>query len=218
MTTFDAVIFDMDGLLVDSEPVWMICEREMLATRGKTWDFDVQQKLIGTRMDDFLRGMIVGYGLTDPFEDMRDEILGRMCELVPKQVLYRPGAPELLEWLNAEGIPCAIASSSPMPVIEVTVESQRWAQYFPVRVSGDEVENGKPNPDVYLEAARRVGARPTHCLALEDSPNGARAAVAAGMTTYVVPDPSHAQPQLFADITPYVFDSLHNVLKQLRQK
>lgn len=206
-----AIIFDMDGLLVDSEPVWAMAEGALLNERGKQWDIEIQRPLIGMRMRDFLVGIRSGYGLSDTVDELVAELIGRMTKLVPTQVVPRPGAPELLEYLLARGIPCAIASSSPMPIIDAVVTSQGWDRFFQTHVCGDDVTHGKPAPDIYLEAARRIGIAPEACLALEDSPNGSRAAVAAGMVTIAVPDLSHTSHAAFEAITPYVFDSLHEV-------
>ncbi len=206
-----AIIFDMDGLLVDSEPVWAMAEGALLQERGKQWDIEIQRPLIGMRMRDFLVGIRSGYGLSDTVDELVAELIGRMTKLVPTQVVPRPGAPELLEYLLARGIPCAIASSSPMPIIDAVVTSQGWDRYFQTHVCGDDVTHGKPAPDIYLEAARRIGVSPEACLALEDSPNGSRAAVAAGMVTIAVPDLSHTSHAAFEAITPHVFDSLHEV-------
>ena len=102
-----------------------------------------------------------------------------------------------------------------MPIIDATVAAQNWDRYFQTHVCGEDVPAGKPAPDIYLEAARRLGVEPAHCLTLEDSPNGARAAVAAGMICYAIPDPSHSTGATFADITPYVYASLHDVVALL---
>lgn len=211
-----AVIFDMDGLLVDSEPVWAIAEGDMLRRRGKTWTAEIQNKLIGMRIADSVMLMVREYGLTDPADIIRAEIIRDMVALVPEKAPARPGAPELLALLQAEGIPCAIASGSPEPIIEAVVNSQGWSSYFLHHCSGDEVPNGKPAPDIYLETARRMGVDPAHVLTLEDSINGARAAVAAGMICYAVPDLSHTTRAAFESITPYVFDSLHDVVATLQ--
>jgi HAD superfamily hydrolase (TIGR01509 family) len=210
-----AVIFDMDGLLVDSEPVWEITEQAMLAARGRQPDPEIRKTLIGLRMRDFWLGMSSAYELSDSIEVLSDEIVARMTELIAAGVEARPGARELLDYLYARQIPCAIASSSPMPIIDATVTAQGWDRYFQMRVSGDEVTHGKPAPDIYLEAARRLGFAPAACLALEDSPNGARAAVAAGMICYAVPDTSHTNVETFAPITPHVYASLHDVIETL---
>jgi HAD superfamily hydrolase (TIGR01509 family) len=215
---FKAVIFDMDGLLVDSEPLWAICEQDMLDRRGKVWASSIQKSFIGMRMADFLRGMAAGYGLSDPVEVMRDEIETQMCELIPERATPRPGALELIDYLAANGIPCAIASSSSQVIIDKVVESHGWGHIFKTRVTGDIVPNGKPAPDVYLEAARQLGVAPADCLALEDSPNGTRSAVAAGMLTFAVPDLSHSHIDELTAITPHVFESLHEVLAHVRSR
>jgi beta-phosphoglucomutase-like phosphatase (HAD superfamily) len=104
-----------------------------------------------------------------------------------------------------------------MAIIDATVNAQGWNRYFHTHVCGDDVAEGKPAPDIYLEAACRLGFDPAVCLALEDSPTGARAAVAAGLTCYAVPDPSHTTPAAFAKVTPHVYHSLHQVLNSLEQ-
>ncbi len=217
--TFDfcpkAVIFDMDGLLVDSEPVWAIAESAMMADRGRQVDDEIQKSLIGLRMRDFLSEMRLAYELADEVDDLYFDIVNRMVTLIPDKVFPRPGAPELLAYLHERQVPCAIASSSPMPIIEGVVAAQGWGNYFAARVSGDDVTHGKPAPDIYIEAARRLGVKPSDCLALEDSPTGARAAVAAGMVCCAVPDLSHTTHAAFDAVTPYVFDSLHDVLNVL---
>ncbi len=219
MTDFcpQAVIFDMDGLLVDSEPVWAVAENAMMAARGKQSDLEIQKTLVGLRMRDFLEGMRRAYDMTDTVDDLAADITGRMTGLIPQQVHPRPGAPELLEFLLVHHVPCAIASSSPMVIIDVTVSSRGWDRYFRTHVSGDDVQHGKPAPDIYLEAARRLGVDPANCLALEDSPTGARAAVAAGMTCCAIPDLSHTTIAAFEPVTPYVYDSLHDVIAKLEQ-
>ncbi|MBI1256355.1 MAG: HAD-IA family hydrolase [Chloroflexi bacterium] len=206
-----AVIFDMDGLLVDSEPVWAVAENAMMMARGKQSDPDIQRTLVGLRMRDFLIGMSRAYSLTDTVDVLSADITARMIALIPDQVDARPGAPELLEYLYQRAIPCAIASSSPMAIIDATVKAQGWDRYFRTHVCGDDVDHGKPAPDIYLEAARRLGFEPAACLALEDSPTGAKAAVAAGIVCYAVPDLSHTTSAAFASVTPDVFESLHAV-------
>ncbi|HLU09242.1 MAG TPA: HAD family phosphatase [Oceanobacillus sp.] len=210
-----AVIFDMDGLLVDSEPVWHFVESEMLQARGKSWEYTIQKDLIGLRMSDFWASMCSAYQLTETPDVLIAEATNRMVEAIPHKVVARPGADELLAYFQKRDVPMAIASSSPMAIIDAVVESRGWARYFQVWVSGDEVAHGKPAPDIYLETARRMNVAPRDVLTLEDSRNGARSAVAAGMICYAVPDPTHNSPTDFEGVTPHVFDSLHDVLKVL---
>ena len=205
----------MDGLLVDSEPVWHHVENAMLQARGKSWELETQKHLIGMRMSDFWARMCTAYQLSETPEALIAEATHRMVEAIPQQVSPRPGANELIAYFQGRGVPMAIASSSPMPIIDAVVESRGWARYFQVWVSGDEVAQGKPAPDIYLETARRMNVPSHDVLTLEDSRNGARAAVAAGMICYAVPDPTHNSPADFEGVTRYIFDSLHDVLKVL---
>lgn len=215
MTHFEAIIFDMDGLLVDSEPIWEQAEISVLAAHGKTLDPKKREHLVGLRMDEFIPAFIRLFEVDAAGAAVEAEIVNTMLGFIATQVVTRPGAPELLAYIQQNDISCAIASSSPAVIIDAVVESQGWGEIFPVRVSAEVVAKGKPAPDVYLEAARQIGAIPGRTLALEDSPNGARSAVAAGMTCYAVPDLSHTRVEAFADITPHVYDSLHTVLAAL---
>ncbi len=212
-----AVIFDMDGLLVDSEPVWMFVEDAMLVARGKTPSDAIHSNFVGLRMRDFWQGMCSAYELSDDIEDLCAEVISEMTAVIPEKVTARPGARELLAYLYQRGIPCAIASSSPLEIIDATVAAQGWGYYFQTHVSGNDVPEGKPAPDIYLEAAKRLGVAPADCLALEDSPTGARAAVAAGIITYAIPDFSHTTAEKFTQVTPHLYDSLHDVLLMLEQ-
>jgi HAD superfamily hydrolase (TIGR01509 family) len=211
-----AVIFVMDGLLVDSEPVWEVAENGVFARYGVQIEPHVRRQIIGLRSHEFLDHLRLTYNVQTSLAALQEEILGRMERLIPDRALPRPGAPELVAYVEQHSIPRAIASSSPLRIIDAVIESRGWKAVFPVRCSGDEVPLGKPAPDVYLEAARRINVAPADCLALEDSPNGARAAVAAGMVCYAVPDPSHTAVEAFAGITPHIFDSLHAVLAHLQ--
>ncbi|MBI5666437.1 MAG: HAD family phosphatase [Chloroflexi bacterium] len=216
MTDPKAIIFDMDGLLVDSEILWADAESRLLAARGKGYnEMTPRDEFVGLRIDEFLDRLCATFDIDESRESLYDELVGDMLQLIPDKVVPMPGAREILDYVRLHNIPCAIASSSPQSIIEAVIETQGWGDFVQVRVSAESVGRGKPAPDVYLETARRLGVKPADCLALEDSPNGARAAVAAGMTCYAVPDLSHSPVTAFEGITPYVFDSLHTVLAQL---
>lgn len=219
MSTFcpTAVIFDMDGLLVDSEPLWQEVEDNLLTRRGYNINPEIRHSLIGMRMADFWGAMVREYQIPESPDTLIREVTHDMVTAIPGHVDQRPGAQELLDFLHAHGVPCAIASSSPMAIIRAVVDSEGWHDHFKAFVSGDQVPNGKPAPDIYLEAARQLGANPADCLSLEDSRNGARAAAAAGTVCYAVPDLSHGHPDQFAEITPHVYASLHDVREALAQ-
>jgi HAD superfamily hydrolase (TIGR01509 family) len=212
----EAVIFDMDGLLVDSETVWHIAETAMIESWGHTYTDEVRANIIGMRIDEFMVFLRDYYKLEWTVEQLTQQLVDDMLALIPQKVRPQPGAAELIDYILERGWPLAIASSSPRSIIDAIVEAQGWGDIFTVRCSAEHEAKGKPAPDVYLSAARVLGVPPAKCLALEDSPNGARAAVAAGMVCYAVPDQSHSNPAAFDSITPHVFDSLHAVLDSLR--
>lgn len=215
--TFKAIIFDMDGLLVDSETVWEQVETELIEARGYRYTDELRSQIIGLRIDEFMGILRDHYQLQESAEALTDELLARMLAAIPQKVKPQPGAIELVNYVQAQGLPCAIASSSPMSIIDATINTQGWQHIFHQRFSADDDARGKPAPDVYLRTARALGVEPSEVLALEDSRNGARAAVAAGMTCYVVPDASHTTDvSLFDTITPHVFASLFDVLDHIK--
>ncbi|NWG18099.1 MAG: HAD family phosphatase [Chloroflexi bacterium] len=219
MNNWEAIIFDMDGLLVDTEVVWTEAESMLLAARGFRYDEEHPRSVVlGLRLDEFFEKLCDLFGFQEDYDRLNEELLDYMAALVPDKVVKKPGAAELLDYVHRQGIPCAIASSAPQSVIEAVVEGEGWSHILKVRVSADAVARGKPAPDVYLEAVRRLGVSPAGSLGLEDTPTGARAAVAAGLTCFVVPDSSNPWPVSFDGITPHIFDSLHDVLKRLNGK
>jgi HAD superfamily hydrolase (TIGR01509 family) len=214
-----AIIFDMDGLLVDSETVWEEAENALVAARGHEQGFSqaIREQVMGMRMDVFLPKLRELFQLEDSVENLYTELIGNMLGLIPERALPMPGALELLDYIVENQIPCAIASGSPAEIIECVVIHRGWAEIFITRISADTVPNGKPAPDVFLEAARQLGVPASACLVLEDSPNGARAAAAAGMRCFAVADRRHTRVEAFGGITDYVFDSLHDVLAALKK-
>lgn len=214
---FDAIIFDMDGLLVDTEPVWEEAETEMLSAYNVEMQSEVRMQLVGLRNDVFLSRLIAHYNIPASLETLQEDIIDRMLKLIPVKAKPKAGALEIIKYAVDRGIPTAIASSSPGVIIEAVVSSQGWGKYIPIRCSAEHLLAGKPEPHVYWEAAKALGVAPMNCLALEDSPTGARAAVAAGMTCYAVPDLSHTRIEAFAGVTDQLFETLHHVLEQLTQ-
>jgi HAD superfamily hydrolase (TIGR01509 family) len=213
---FKAIIFDMDGTLVDSETVWEKAEVAMFKAKGKAYTADIREQVIGLRLDAFFAKLIAIFDLDETLDDLMQELNERILKRIEAgEIEAKQGAQTLIEYVTQQGLPYCIASSSPQSVIEATVKAQGWDTLIPQRYSADAVEHGKPAPDVYLYAAEKLGVAPEECLAIEDSPTGAKSAVAAGMACYVVPD-YHTKPEAFKDITPHVFSDLDGILAHLR--
>jgi HAD superfamily hydrolase (TIGR01509 family) len=204
----------MDGTLVDSEIIWQKAETELFERRNLAYTDDIREKVIGLRLDEFFVKLIEIYGLPDTVEELTAELDALLTTYVPL-IERKAGARELIDYVASLNIPYCIASSSPMSVITAVVNAQGWTELIPHLYSADDVPLGKPAPDVYLYACEQLGVDPTKCLALEDSPNGARAAVAAGMTCVAVPD-YHSSPDKFTGITSHVYPSLVEVLDDLK--
>jgi HAD superfamily hydrolase (TIGR01509 family) len=216
MTKFRAIIFDLDGLLVDSETVWHRAETAYIASLGHEYTAELRASIIGLRLDAMTKIWRDYYHLPLSVDQLAQGLTNDFLKLVPAEVKANPGAAELIAYIREQRIPTAIASSSPLSVIDAIVDSQGWGDVLEIRCTADDVAYGKPAPDVYLAAAQVLEIAPADCLALEDSPAGVTAAVAAGMTCYAVPDTSHSPREAFKDITPHVYNDLHEVLAELR--
>jgi HAD superfamily hydrolase (TIGR01509 family) len=187
--TLQAVLFDMDGLLVDTEPLWFEVECAVMTRLGGSWTAGDQAALIGGSMD-----RSVGYLLeraTEPAEpdQVADWLRHGMAELLAtREVEPMPGAVELVREVRAAGLPCALVTSSePIIADSVLAALARRAVSFDVIVSGADVTMPKPDPEPYQLAATKLGVDPRCCVALEDSPNGVSSALAAGCATVAVP-------------------------------
>ena len=144
MSDFKAIIFDMDGLLVDSEPIWEIAENRMLAARGKTLDPKLRQRLVGTRMDEFLGTIRDEMGIEDTVAVMDTELTDHMIELIPIQVMVKPGALEVVGFVAQQQIPCAIASSSPLSIIDTIIKHYGWQDIFQPEYRQRKFRSGNP--------------------------------------------------------------------------
>jgi HAD superfamily hydrolase (TIGR01509 family) len=181
-----AVLWDMDGTLVDTEPYWISAEHAIVEEAGGVWDDEYAHQLVGNDLlvsAEFIRDHSP-VTLT-PLEIV-DELLARVVAQVRRHVPWRPGAVELLTALGEAGVPNALVTMSWRSLAD-SVLSALPADTFAAVITGDEVEHGKPHPEPYLAAARTLGVRVEHCVAIEDSPTGVRSAVAAGVPTLAVP-------------------------------
>ncbi len=181
-----AVVFDMDGLLLDSERLYARAALAAAREIGCPLEMDVFLKLVGTT--EARRILKDHYGETYPFDDLRVAWGRRVKELLAAELELKAGALELLDLLDELGLPRAIATSSSHATVDDHLSAQGVRHRFPVVVANGDYANGKPAPDPFLMAAARLAVAPHECLALEDSHYGIRAASAAGMMTVMVPD------------------------------
>ncbi|HEY6744972.1 MAG TPA: HAD family phosphatase [Mycobacteriales bacterium] len=187
-----AIVFDLDGVLVDSERVWDSVRQQVVADRGGHWPAEATTAMQGMSTPEwaaYLAGLIGG---GDP-EELAKQVVAAMADRYREQVPLLPGAVDAVRALAGRW-PLAVASSSPPELIRVVLAAAGVADRFRVTVSSEEVARGKPAPDVYLAAAERLGVDPTACVAIEDSANGLRSAAAAGMTVVAVPNPHFPPP------------------------
>jgi HAD superfamily hydrolase (TIGR01509 family) len=186
----DAVVFDMDGVLIESEEIWDAVREAYARERGGRYDADIQRAMMGMSSPEWSRYLHETAGVPDAPEEINAEVVRRLLDSYRAHLPLMPGAVDAVKRL-AEHYPLAVASSSNRPLIDTVLEIVGVAQYFKATVSSEEVPRGKPAPDVYLEAARRLGVAPERCAAVEDSHGGIRAAKAAGMFTIAFPNPTY---------------------------
>ena len=182
-----AVVFDLDGVLVDSEQVWDDARRELVAELGGTWTDDATRAMMGMSSLEWSRYMHDELGVGLEPSAISAAVVQKLEELYRRDLPLLPGAREAVRAL-AERWPLGLASSSNREIIDLVLELAGLTDAFAATVSSEEVARGKPAPDVYLEAARRLGVAPGDCAAVEDSTNGLRSAAAAGMTVIAFPN------------------------------
>ena len=186
----EAVVFDLDGVLVDSEPVWEQVRRQVVAEHGGHWAPDAQQRLMGMSTGEWARylGQDLGVGL--PPETIAALVIDQMKARYAEHVPFLPGAIGAVRRLAARW-PLGLASSSPPVLIDTILDGAGLRECFAVAMSTEEVAHGKPAPDIYLAVTGRLGRPPQRCAAVEDSANGLRSAAAAGLTVIAVPHPRY---------------------------
>jgi HAD superfamily hydrolase (TIGR01509 family) len=185
--TPDAIVFDNDGLLLDTEEAWTRAETALFARHGATFTFEHKRDLIGSSHTVAAGKLEAMLGLPGEGPALMAELHARVMKEALQDVEPRPGAVDLVHALRAAGIPVAVASNSPRDFLDRVLRTGGVAELFEVTVAGDEVPHPKPAPDIYLEACRRLGADPAASVGLEDSPTGAAAAKAAGLYVIGVP-------------------------------
>lgn len=192
-----AVLFDLDGLLVDSEPLWTIAEERVAATLDGTFTPELKAQMIGKRLDLAVGVLLAGMGTqkahhADPIEVSR-QLMDEMTTLLRAGPPLQPGALELLDALRAADVPLALVSSSFRQLVDAAL-LHVGRERFRVTVAGDEVTHGKPHPEPYATAAQRLGVVTARCVVIEDAPAGVASAIAAGCACVFVPTFPHDEP------------------------
>lgn len=181
-----AVLWDMDGTLIDTEPYWMAEEGDMVADAGGTWTDEDAVELVGNSLLRSAEIILARTPVTGTPHEVVETLLSGVVARTRERMPWRPGARELLDDCAGLGVPCALVTMSWAPLADVLLESLPEGTFAAV-VTGDQVVHGKPSPDAYLLAAERLGVDPADCIAVEDSPTGVRSATAARVPTIAVP-------------------------------
>jgi len=182
-----AVVFDLDGVLIESERVWDTARQEVVRDRGGTWNDSATTDMMGMSSKEWSSYMHDHLGVPMDPAEINDAVVERVASAYEAHLPLLPHAVETVREL-ATRWPLGVASSSNRPIIELVLERAGVRACFGAIVSSEEVEHGKPAPDVYIAAARQLDVDPESCVAIEDSTNGIKAAVAAGMRTIAVPN------------------------------
>ncbi|MFE9581869.1 HAD family hydrolase [Nocardia sp. NPDC006044] len=185
-----AVVFDMDGVLIDSEPVWEQVRRDYVAERGGQWLPDAQQRLMGMSTREWSAYLSTDLGVDAAPETVARDVIERMAAHYDRAVPLLPGAIDAVRRMSGQW-PLGVASSSPRALIDVVLGRTGLIEFFEATCSTEEVDRGKPAPDVYVAVAAALRQRPTDCAAVEDSSNGLRSAHAAGLRVIAAPRPEY---------------------------
>jgi HAD superfamily hydrolase (TIGR01509 family) len=206
----DAVVFDLDGVIVDSEQVWDDVRVQLVREAGLPFPAEATRAMMGMSSPEWSGYLVEQLGLPGTPEQANDAVVGRMIERYAEGPPFIPGAVEAVRRIG-ERWPLAIASSSNRELIDLVLEAAKLDSLVRVAVSSEEVGRGKPAPDVYLEATRRLGVEPGRAAAVEDSHNGIRSAKAAGLRVIAIPNthfPPDAESVALADVVLGTVDEL----------
>ena len=177
----EAVLFDMDGVIIDSEPLWSDAEKQLLARRNLPYSPSLKTAMMGRDARGAVGYLIEHYSLTESLGKLIEERNQLIAELFKEHLKAIPGALDLVRSVIAAGILTGLVSSSPKPLVELALEKLVTTGLFDLTLSGDQVVRGKPAPDIYITAAEKLGVKPEYCVVIEDAPHGVAAAKDAGM-------------------------------------
>ncbi|WP_027644376.1 HAD family hydrolase [Salinispora oceanensis] len=221
-----AVIFDLDGVIVDSEPVWEEVRRAYVSAHGGTWQADSQRRLMGMSTGEWSRYLSGELGVDRTAEQVATEVVTEMSRRYAHRVPLIDGAVAAVR-RTAGRWPLGLASSSPTQLIRTALDATGLSDTFGATLSTEETRHGKPAPDVYLAVAERLGVDPAHCVAVEDSANGVRSAAAAGMAVVAIPHGAYPlEPEAerlaavvlssIGELTPEVVATVHGGMAERR--
>jgi len=215
LSDFEAVIFDMDGVLIDSEPLWKIAMEQTFREAGSTLTKQDFQQTVGLRLDEVVHywyAKKAWIGSTP--EEIETKIVERMVELISKNGTPLPGVVETLTFLKSQKIKIGLATSSYEILINAVLSTLNISDYFDFTHSAENESNGKPHPAVYLTVAKKLNVVPTKCIVIEDSLNGIISGKAARMTVVCVPEKTHfIDPRLI--LADYQYDSMLEFLREI---
>lgn len=207
-------IFDMDGLLFDTEMVYDIIWKKVAERRGLTLQEQMLSKMRGVGREEMTKIILRYWPWEDPAA-IRTELFEEAAEELRKKVPVKSGVTKLLEYLREKGVKMAVASGSPLESIKSNLKVAKIDSYFDVVVSGEQVSYGKPAPDIFLLAAKELRLEPAACYVFEDAPSGVYAAVKAGCTTVMVPDRLPPTEELY-QMAAGIYESLDEVLNAMK--
>jgi HAD superfamily hydrolase (TIGR01509 family) len=211
-----AVVFDLDGVLLQSEEVWNAVRERYVRERGGRYDEDVQRAMMGMSAPEWSRFLHDDVGVPDDPDEINSQVIRRMLVAYQRELPLLPGAVDAVR-RAASAFPLALASSSNREIFEEVLELAGIADCFRVTVSSEEVAHGKPAPDVYLEAARRLGVAPERCSAVEDSNAGIRSASSAGMRVVAIPNAAYPPDEETLQLADAVVRSLDDLTVEVLQ-
>jgi HAD superfamily hydrolase (TIGR01509 family) len=210
----EAVVFDLDGIIIDSEHVWDEVRQRLAEERGGAWHDQASRDMMGMSSPEWSRYMQDVIGLSESPEEINAEVVRRMNAAYEEGAPLIPGADDAVERLAARW-PLGLASSSNRELIDLVLETSGLGRFFEATVSSEEVARGKPAPDVFLEAARRLDVPADRCAAIEDSGNGIRAAHAAGMRVLAIPNLRYPPPDDALALADVVLGSIDELVPEV---
>jgi HAD superfamily hydrolase (TIGR01509 family) len=205
-----AVVFDLDGVILETEALWNEVREGLTRERGGRWSDRAQAEMMGMSSIEWSRYMHEELGVPEPPEEISREVVRRMAERYAEDLPLIDGAVDAVKRL-AERWPLGLASSANRHLIDRALELSGLVPYFRATVSSEEVERGKPAPDVYLDAARRLGVEPTRCAAVEDSVSGIQSAHVAGMLVVAIPNRDFPPPPEVLELADVTLESIREL-------